>query len=71
MAKKHETLKEIERAEQAVAAAKAKHREEFRKAIARTFEEFGLALVVSSGTDPGAKLLIVPLTSSKLLELPQ
>lgn len=64
---KHETLKEIERAEKALEATKAKHREEFRKAIAQTFEAFGLALVVSDCTDPSAKLVIVPLTSSKLL----
>ena len=41
---KHETLKEIERAEKALAASKAKHREAFRKAITQVYEEFGLAL---------------------------
>lgn len=68
---KAESLKEIERAEKALEAAKAKHREEFRKVVIRAFEEFGLALVVSDCTDPSAKLAIVPLTSSKLLELPK
>jgi hypothetical protein len=53
---KHETLKEIERAEKALEATKIKHREAFRKAIANTFEEFGLALTVSDCTDPGANL---------------
>lgn len=71
---KSESLKEIERAEKALEAAKRKHREDFRKAIARTFEDFGLAIVAElGGTDqnPSATLSIVALTSSKLLELPQ
>jgi hypothetical protein len=64
---KHETLKEIERAEKALEASKAKHREAFRKAIANTFEEFGLALARSP--EPTGTLVIVPLADPEALEL--
>lgn len=67
---KHETVKEIERAEKALEASKAKHREAFRKAIAATFEEFGLA-ITATADDPqaGAYLVIGPLRGA--VELPQ
>ncbi len=39
-----ESVKEIERAEKALETARAKHRAEFRKEIARVFNEYGLAL---------------------------
>jgi hypothetical protein len=71
---KHETVKKIERAEKALEASKAKHREAFCKALIDTFDTFGLALVAElGGTDqnPSADLVVVPLTSAKLLELPK
>jgi hypothetical protein len=41
---KSESLKEIERAEKALEAAKRKHREDFRKAVFAVYEPYGLCI---------------------------
>jgi hypothetical protein len=63
---KAEAVKDIERAERALEAAKAKHRAEFRKAVFAVYEAYGLQLVRTS-TD-GIGVAIVTLTDETLDE---
>jgi hypothetical protein len=60
---KAESLKEIERAEKALEAAKRKHREDFRKAVFAVYEAYGLRIV---DPDETARLVIISLANETL-----
>lgn len=65
---KAEAVKEIERAERALEAAKAKHRAEFRKVVFAVYEAYGLklkAVVGQHGTNTGS-MQIETLTTETL-----
>jgi hypothetical protein len=57
---KSESLKEIERAEKALEAAKRKHREDFRKAVFAVYESYGLKIEIGND-DPRSALEIATL----------